>query len=284
MQYVTPIVMLATSMSTASVAHSLLVDEPIPLVTLAMPYDDEISLSDYWMSEKLDGIRAVWNGEKLLTRRGNVIHAPAWFTHGLPPTYLEGELWAGRGKFSTVTQTVLDAIPDESSWQSIRFMLFDMPTTAGSFEHRYAELTKVNRKLNRSHIQVVQQNPIVGKTALLKFLQGITASDGEGVMLRQIDAAYQAGRSPQLIKLKKIDDIDAIVIGYKPGKGKLEGMMGALHVRFADGQTIYVGSGFSHPERITPPPIGSVVTLQYSGLTSTGLPRFARFLRVRSEE
>jgi DNA ligase-1 len=74
-------------------------------------------------------------------------------------------------------------------------------------------------------------------------------------------------------------DDEAIVTGYTKGKGKYEGQVGALVVEWKNGRQFKIGSGLSDHERKNPPEIGSSVTFEYSGYTSTGLPRFARFIR-----
>ena len=56
--------------------------------------------SGWWISEKLDGVRAYWNGQNFYSRNGLLFDAPAWFKVGLPKdTHLDGELWCGREQF-----------------------------------------------------------------------------------------------------------------------------------------------------------------------------------------
>src|SRR5580704_4856852 len=62
--------------------------------------------SSYWLSEKLDGVGAYWNGSQFLSRQGNLFHAPDWFVAGLPNTPLDGELWLGRKKFQRTVSIV----------------------------------------------------------------------------------------------------------------------------------------------------------------------------------
>jgi DNA ligase-1 len=59
--------------------------------------------------------------------------------------------------------------------------------------------------------------------------------------------------------------------------------LGSLRVRTADGREFSLGTGFSDQQRQTPPAIGKTVTYRYRGFTSSGLPRFASFLRVFEE-
>ncbi|CAM5225563.1 ATP-dependent DNA ligase [Alishewanella longhuensis] len=100
-------------------------------------------------------------------------------------------------------------------------------------------------------------------------------------MLHHQDARYKTGRSADLLKLKSYQDTEAIVIGYRPGKGKYQGRVGALIVRTPEGKEFAIGSGLTDVLRQTPPEIGTVITYRYNGYTNNGIPRFARFLRVR---
>ncbi|MGD8120233.1 DNA ligase [Vibrio sp. TRT 2004] len=256
---------------------------PEPVV-LASNYSDEIDLEQYWQSEKLDGIRAVWDGSTLRTRRGNPIAAPTWFTKSLPNFPLEGELWAGRGNFHIVQQTVLDQLPKQVAWSLIRYMLFDIPYSDQSYLKRYDALQSLVNTLDTEHIQLIEHTPIESQATLFDNLERVTALKGEGLMLRNIHHAYHAGRSQDLIKLKKQQDGEAVVVGYKPGKGKFSNMMGALLVELPNGQRFYIGNGFSDEQRHFPPPLGSRITYQFNGYTQNGVPKFARFLRAAIDQ
>ncbi|EDP60097.1 DNA ligase [Vibrio sp. AND4] len=252
-----------------------------PPVLLADSYQDGIDVSQYWYSEKLDGIRAYWTGLHLVTRNGNRINAPKWFTDVLPDYPLDGELWAGRGNFHLVQQTVLDKIPIERAWQRINFMLFDMPYAEGNYQQRYDVIKHLVSAMNANHIRYVEHHAIQSEMNLFEQLDRISQYDGEGVMLRKVSSRYQAGRSSDLLKLKRFKDAEAVVIGYKPGTGRLIGMMGAMLVQLPDGTEFYIGSGFTDEMRKSPPTVGSTITFRHNGYTHNGKPRFARYLRER---
>lgn len=252
-------------------------------VVLATNYHSDVDIDNYWKSEKLDGIRAIWDGQKLATRNGHPIHAPDWFTAPLPDYPLEGELWAGRGNFHLVQQTVLDNVPNEAAWKHIDFMLFDLPYSAGDYQKRYFGLVHLVYSLQESHIKYVEHTPIRSQKELITYLDSVDGQKGEGVMLRKISGRYQAGRSSDLLKLKRYQDREAIVVGYKVGKGKYEGMMGALLVQMESGLKFYIGTGFSDQVRQNPPELGSKITFRHNGYTSNGVPKFARYMRERIE-
>ncbi|CAK4068033.1 DNA ligase [Vibrio sp. 16] len=272
-------VLIALSMS----ANAANVDDFLVAVPLAHSYDQKIEVSEYWKSEKLDGIRAIWTGKRLVTRNGNPIHAPDWFVEPLPPYPLEGELWAGRGNFHLVQQTVLDTKPTDAAWRKIDYMLFDMPEAAGDYQKRYHNVIYFTRASKRDHIKYIEHTPIKSETELFGYLDSIDSAKGEGVMLRKITSRYQAGRSNDLLKLKKHQDAEARVVGYKVGRGKYHGLMGALLVQLDSGIKFYIGSGFSDIQRKDPPELGSVITFRYNGYTQNGVPKFARFVRERVE-
>lgn len=258
-------------------------DSPIAPVTLAVSYVSGLEVSEYWLSEKLDGIRAFWTGKELLTRKGNPIYAPSWFTAQLPEVELDGELWAGRGNFHLVQSTVLDKKPNDDAWKNIQYMLFDLPLGAGDFSKRFYDLQSVVNSLDLDHIKLVSQSKVNSETELHHVLDRVAAKDGEGLMLRKISSEYIAGRDHSLVKVKKHQDDEGIVIGHTRGKGKYSGLMGALVVQMSNGTVFKLGSGFSDELRKTPPQLGEVVTFRYNGTTQSGKPKFARYLRVRVE-
>lgn len=262
-----------------------LADERPPPVVLADAYDRNagIDLADYWVSEKLDGVRGYWNGERLLTRSGKVILAPAWFTAGWPEQSLDGELWAGRGRFAHVSSTVRTQTPDDDAWRQMRFMVFDLPGHGGPFDQRLAALDALVASLQIPWLQAVRQFRIADHAALHAMLDEVIAQGGEGLMLHRGSSRYRAGRSDDLLKYKLYQDAEARVVGYLPGNGKYEGMLGALLVERPDGLQFRIGTGFTDEQRRCPPPIGSRVTYAYNGFTVSGIPRFARFIRIRHE-
>jgi len=259
-------------------------DERPPLM-LAEIYEHEsgIDLSDYWVSEKYDGIRARWDGQRLLTRGGHVIRAPDWFVAGWPNAPLDGELWAGRGRFPVVVSTVRDELPDEAAWRQIRFMVFDLPAHPGPFTERLAALRGMLTDASGPHIQLVSQVKVANRRELDAMLRNVVAAGGEGLMLHRGGSLYHVGRTRDLLKLKPYADAEARVVAHVPGKGKYLGVLGALVVERPDGLRFRLGTGFTDEERRHPPPVGSWVTYSYQGFTAGGVPRFARFMRVRNE-
>ncbi len=254
-----------------------------PALMLASPYADGVEVRQYFVSEKLDGVRGHWDGETLWTRGGYPVTPPAWFTAGWPPVPIDGELWIGRGRFEEISGLVRTADAEPERWRAVRFMAFDLPGHPGGFQARLRALRTLVDGSGSHWLRVVEQVRIADAGALERRLQSVVAAGGEGLMLHHRDSPYRPGRSEGLLKYKPHDDAEARVVGHTAGKGKYEGMVGALVVEREDGLRFRLGSGLSDVQRARPPPVGTWVTYRYNGLTARGVPRFARFLRVRQE-
>lgn len=251
-----------------------------PAILLAQTYRGQVDVSRYLISEKLDGVRALWNGKTLSFRSGKEIQAPRWFLEGLPKQSLDGELWMGRGGFERLSGAVRRDSPDDAEWRQVRYMIFELPGAAGSFRERAEVIRQIVRQARVPWLREIEQFSVVDRSALQTHFSKVVKAGGEGLMLHHADAEYQTGRSDVLLKMKPWDDAEAEVVGYKLGKGKYAGALGALLVRMPDGKEFYLGSGFADQQRRNPPEIGTVVTYRYREFTANGLPRFATFLRV----
>lgn len=252
-----------------------------PDLLLAQDYQDNIDVRQYWVSEKLDGVRAYWDGKQLISRGGNIIQAPAWFTADFPPRPLDGELWLARQQFAQILSTVSKQQPVSSEWQQLAYYIFELPQAEGTFTERIRMMQLLVQQQNSPYLQVVPQFRVADRATLLATLTQLEQAGAEGLMLHHQDAHYKTGRSADLLKLKTYQDAEATVIGYRPGRGKYQGMVGALIVRTPEGLEFAIGSGLTDALRQTPPAIGSEITYRYNGYTSNGIPRFARFLRER---
>ena len=249
---------------------------------LAESYQGEVQVEQYWISEKLDGVRGRWDGQQLLTRSGYPIRSPAWFTQGWPTQPMDGELWLGRGRFEQISALVRTSDAPEQDWQQVRFMVFDLPEHGGDFSARVLAMREL-AGLQLASLQPVAQQRLGSADELDALLERTVAGGGEGLMLHHASARYRAGRHPLLLKYKPFEDAEARVVGYTAGLGKYRGQVGALLVADGVGRRFRLGSGLSDAQRQSPPAIGTLVTYRFNGLTSGGLPRFARFLRVRTD-
>jgi DNA ligase-1 len=264
---------------TVPVAHA----EP-PDLALAGVYEEGVVLDNYWVSEKLDGVRAYWDGDQFWSRGGHVYRAPGWFTEGFPDEPMDGELWMGRGRFDELSGAVRRAEPEDESWRQIRFMVFDLPKVDRPFSGRIRAMESVLVPSPSPFLAMVAQGRATDHGNLMASLDEVVAAGGEGLMLRRGNSHHSAGRSDDLLKVKRYEDAEAVVVAHLPGSGKYQGMMGSVRVEGDDGRQFRIGTGFSDAQRKSPPAIGATITYKYYGFTSTGLPRFASFMRVRNDE
>lgn len=247
-------------------------------VMLALSYDGE-NPAGWLMSEKLDGVRAVWTGSVLISRNGKPFHAPERFLAALPAGCpLDGELWMGRGMFQATLSTIKKT---GSDWSGVRFLVFDAPEAAGGFEER---LEAAAAAIAGSPAAEIHPHRVCASRAALEaFFVEIVDDGGEGVMLRSPGSAYERGRSAALLKYKPREDAEGELVGIEPGAGQFTGQAGALLLRWC-GRMVKVGSGLTNALRINPPRTGALVTFQFCGLTDSGAPRFPVFLAVRDYE
>jgi DNA ligase-1 len=253
-----------------------------------------LMLAKYWqvghvpaaflVSEKLDGVRAFWDGQALRFRSGRRIAAPAWFTAALPAIALDGELWLGRRSFDRLSGIVRRTLPVDVEWREVRYMIFDLPGEPGPFSERAARVTSLVAGANVPWLQTVEHWRVPDRKSLQNQLLRKVEEGAEGLVLHRADALWIAGRSDALRKLKLVPDEDARVISHLPGKGRHLGRMGALLLEMPNGQRFALGTGFSDAQRDAPPPIGAYVSYRYRDRTPAGLPRFASFLRVHEAE
>jgi DNA ligase-1 len=270
------LLMLAGSVGSVELAASAL--RPFqPLLARNAPAG--IDPQPYLVSEKLDGVRALWDGEVLRFRSGRPVAAPTWFVAALPRLPLDGELWTSRRSFDTLSATVRRAEPLDAEWRRVRLHVFELPAGESTFEQRAEKLNTLASDV----VVPVEQWRLPSNAALRAKLKAVVDAGGEGLMLHRADAPLASGRSDLLLKLKPLADAEAVVIGHEPGKGRLDGQMGALHLQTPDGVRFKLGTGFTDAQRRTPPAIGSTVTYRYRDVTASGKPRFASFVRVAED-
>lgn len=254
-----------------------------PPVLLAETWDSITNLKGWWMSEKLDGVRAYWDGKQFLSRLGNIYHAPDWFVAGLPDVPLDGELWLERKKFQR-TVSIARRQDRSEHWKELRFLVFDAPAHDAEFEARMEFLDDLLKKHSSTYTLLHTHEVCRDLDHLRAELTRVEALGGEGLMLRQPGSRYVAGRSQTLLKVKSFRDAEARVVGHEPGKGRHKGRLGALLAEMDDGTRFSVGTGLSDAERNNPPPIGSLITFRYQELSDAGVPRFPSYLGIRLDE
>jgi DNA ligase-1 len=249
----------------------LLADKPNLL--LLKTYKDQ-NISGWVMSEKLDGIRAYWDGEHLISRGGKIIYTPAWFTKNYPPFEIDGELWSKRDDFSNISLIVCDKIPSDK-WHEIKHYIFEVPHVKGGLFERLERVKPYEDDI----IKLIPQKEIKSKKELQRFLKDVEAKGGEGVVVRDPNAPYAVKRTSKALKVKSFKDAECEVVGYTKGRGKFEGKVWALRCRLQNNIVFYVGSGLSDKERKNPPKIGTIITFKYKEMAKklqTEIPNLSK--------
>lgn len=246
------------------------------------------NFNGYLMSEKLDGIRGIWEAGKFKTRQDNPIHIPSYFTYNFPSFKLDGELWIARAKFDEVSALIRSDNLGSSLWKSVTYNVFDVPNACEEFKLAPCTLSNRLKVLERylqqnpnPYIKIIKQIPIKDQEHLKEFYKDIIFNKGEGVVIRKDLAPYEKGRSKNALKLKPYEDAECKVIAYTEDKGKFQGKIGALLCQMPNDRVIKIGSGLKDKDRENPPKIGSIVTYKFNGLTKNSLPRFPVFLHIR---
>jgi len=260
----------------------LLVFSPILIAqTLQLPkiYKGDENITNWMMSEKLDGIRGYWNGKKLFTKRGKILYPPDWFIKNFPPFELDGELWTTQNDFENIQSIVMTKNPSPR-WKQISYNIFEVPNAKGDFPTRLLKIRNWLKKNPTKFIKIIPQTICKGQKELNIFLNQVIKNSGEGIIAKNPNKLYFTGRDKNSLKVKKFYDTEGKVIAHNYRKsGKLK----SLVIEMKNGVIFNLGGGFSEKQRENPPAIGKIVTFKYYSFTKNKKPKFASFLRVREE-
>jgi DNA ligase-1 len=250
-----------------------------PNLLLLKSYNSDVNVINWLMSEKLDGVRAYWNGEELISRSGKAFAVPTWFTKDFPSFKIDGELWTKRGDFEHII-SIVNKQEAHEGWKEISYNIFEVPNQKGGLLERLGVLEKWLEKNPNKFINIIPQTPCKGSEHLKEELKRVEALGAEGLVVRNPDALYIDKRTSEALKVKSFQDDECVVVGYTKGHGKFDGLVGALKCAW-QGRILKIGSGLSLEERKNPPALDVNVTFKYNGLTRKGNPKFPVFLRVR---
>jgi DNA ligase 1 len=240
----------------------------------------------WWMSEKYDGQRALWDGTKFISRgSGSGLprvypYVPDFIVSQMPKNVvLDGEFFLGRNKFQELgfLRGIKKTKEIDDKWKQVVYQVFDYVSDS-PFEDRMEKLKSLKLP---DFVKVSKQKKITNEEDILVYYNKVISLDGEGLMIRAPKVPYIHRRTWLMFKLKPDLDAEAKVIGYKPGEGKYSGMLGALQLQTPSGVTFFV-SGFPDSVRkdyLDTHPIGTQVTYRYTFLTDAGVPRHPRYHR-----
>ena len=244
---------------------------------LAHSYKDE-DVKDYYVSEKLDGVRAVYKNSEFVTRNGNVINSPEWFTEFYPNITMDGELYTKRNDFNRLSGIVRKKEPIDEEWEDVIYMVFDLPEINEPYYKRYDMMRK--KLMSYENLQVVGHYRMMNSENFDKFYHQLVDQGAEGLMLVKSNSYYANKRSKNLLKYKEFSDSEVVVDGYELGKGRNQGVLGSLIVHWYHPdmgiKEFKVGTGFTDIERKNYQdlfPVGSIHRVKYFELFKTGAPR-----------
>ncbi|CAI2376162.1 unnamed protein product [Moneuplotes crassus] len=247
---------------------------------LASKYDGTQDIKGWIMSEKLDGIRCIWDGENMKSRAGNKFYVPDFFIENFPKDMvLDGELFLERGEFQK-TVSIVKKQDKSDRWKQIKYLVFDGPGIRGNFSMRLKVLEKKLSDVDSKYLELHKHEKCKDEKHLQEEMKRVVALGGEGMMIRDPKSKYEHRRVKTMLKVKEFHDDEATVIGSEKGTGRLERLMGALVVKNKAGKVFKVGSGFTDKERASPPKKGTTITYRYFELTKDGVPRFPTYMRV----
>ncbi|NOQ29759.1 MAG: DNA ligase [Helicobacteraceae bacterium] len=252
-----------------------------PELLLLKKYSDDINVTGWVMSEKLDGVRAFWDGKKLISRSGKVFNPPKFFTENFPPFKLDGELWSKRENFEEVV-SIVNRKKSHNGWNKLTYNIFEVPDQKGNLYKRLEKITNYVENHFTPYLKVVPQITVNSTEHLKKYQKQLELKGAEGLVVRDPSLVYFTGRSSSALKVKTYIDDECEVVGYTKGNGKYDGVIGSLMCRMQDMNIIKIGSGLSDYLRAVPPSVGTMITFKYYGLTNKGNPKFPIFMRVRN--
>lgn len=241
---------------------------------------EEQNIKGWVMSEKLDGIRGYWDGKQLLTRKGKKIYPPKWFIKNFPDFELDGELWTKRDDFENIQNIVMDQKPSKY-WENLTYNIFEVPNTKGDFFKRLDKAKFWFKTHPNKYVKIIKQIKIEDENHLNFYLEDIIKKKGEGLIIKDPTKDYHTGRTPHVLKIKNVQDMEGIVVGINMNeKTKL---LKSLIVKLDNEITFNLGNGFTKEQRIKGFKIGTVVNFKYYGFTKYGKPKFASFIHERKD-
>ncbi len=266
------------------------------------------NLNDYAVSEKFDGIRALWDGQNMFSKSGKILAIPRCFSEKLAildlpkGDFVEGEIWIDYGAFEAISSVIRRKNPTCEDFSKVKYLIFNAHTAISHCEKREAirgnqhcqkydsvvdmaqNLAKIVPFCDSTNAQicVIRQVRVDSQKELSDFFNAVIAKGGEGVIVRDSRVAF---------KLKPQNDAECKIIDFSRGKGRIRGKIGAIiceslenkNSGIAKGKIFRIGSGLSDEIRSNPPPIGTIITYKFSGISKNGIPKHTRFLRIYAE-
>jgi DNA ligase-1 len=222
-------------------------------------YDpDKHDVVGWSVSEKLDGVRALWCPERegFFSRSNKPLHVPPSWIEMMQDVgeRLDGEFFLDRGEFQACVSAVRKKAPTDADFRGIRYVVFDC-ITEGNHNKRLAAAIAALLDADidikgTGKVWVLKHYTVQDMDTIDQMYRTVTKKGGEGLMFRNPAAGYEMKRTGNLLKWKPSIDGTAIVTGMVEGEGKHVGRMGKLVcIDDENGACFGCGTGFSDAER-----------------------------------
>lgn len=266
-----------------------------PMLCTPVPNYTKICLPG-WVSEKLNGIRAIWNPQAgaFQTRHGKFWRP--WMTskiwNGLTPPKLplDGEFYVRGKSLQYLTRAASVNLIDDPGLP-LEYHVYDCITDCESTEKRLKRLELLMPTLVNNIVLNLQHEFVDTAERLEQVTAQYRAAGGEGLVSRTMGSVYARNcRSPFMQKLKFMESQEVTVIGFHEGKGKFAGTLGAMTVRNKDGLVFRCGGGtMTNTDRdnvwhCQEDCSGKQITIEYPYLSEDGVPLQAGFVAWRDYE
>ncbi|MGX2983446.1 DNA ligase [Helicobacter sp. 23-1045] len=240
----------------------------------------------YAVSEKFDGVRGIWDGQTMFSKRGKKFAIPPCFAQNLAVLglqkgeFVEGELWIDYGEFEKISALIRQKSPSCADFKQVKYLIFNAKLNESSdFLANLSTIQSILDSHKIAQIRTIKQYKFSDTSEVGDFFNAIIAKGGEGVILRNSHIA---------LKLKARHDAECKIIDFTRGKGRLSDKVGAIvcesladkNSGISKGTIFRIGSGLSDEMRANPPKIGTIITYQFSGISKNGVPKHTRFLRI----
>ena len=231
-----------------------------------------LSYPNWYVSEKFDGWRLLYQNGKFFTRQGNEILLEPKFYKDLQDidsdVILDGELWAG-----------YNCVNEVASLNKVQFLIFDIISDK-PFKKRIKQIHKLVSPTKR--IKIIEHTLVTSDNYSMveQLLSEVTSREGEGLVMRHSEQIYQPDSRPKdFLKLKKLDSTEVEVVDYftTPNSNQPEGYISSLVCDYQGRIFKLNWRSFIAPE------IGTFITIKFSQFTVNGLPKFPVYVAQRDQ-
>jgi DNA ligase-1 len=262
---------------------------------------------------KLDGLRCIAVKQEgvvtIYTRNGTVLDTLPTVTKALEEAsydnvVLDGEILADTHDWNTSVSVVMSRKEKKDDSHMV-YNVFDAvaleqwiaQNSTATYVARLNVVRLIVDAVNSKNVVAVEGKTVENEKELLSFYSESMSQGHEGIMIKDLNAAYVFKRSRALMKMKPVMTHEMVIISTYEGRTgtKNEGMFGGFDCVSQNGIITRVGGGFNDAFRaevqLNGPEsyVGKVIEIEMQpdplttdGLSKDGKARFPVFVRFRS--